>query len=72
VANDYTGYSEFEKESIDDAVQTEQVLGEDLFERTFMKGHKQAITSLEWMVDNKSIITGSKDCCLIRCKCSLS
>jgi len=31
-----------------------------------MKGHKQAITSLEWMLDNKSVITGSKDCSLIR------
>ena len=68
VANDYTGFADFEKETIDDAVQSEQVLSDDVFERTFMKGHKQAITSLEWMLDNKSVITGSKDCCLIRCK----
>lgn len=68
VANDYTGFSEFEKDSIDDCVQNEQVLSDEAFERTFMKGHKQAITSLEWMLDNKSVITGAKDCCLIRCK----
>jgi hypothetical protein len=68
VANDYTGFAEFEKESIDDSVQSEQVLSDEVFERTFMKGHKQAITSLEWMHDNKSVITGAKDCCLIRCK----
>jgi hypothetical protein len=71
VANDYTGFSEFEKDSIDDSVQNEQVLGDEAFERTFMKGHKQAITSLEWMLDNKSVITGAKDCCLIRCKLHL-
>lgn len=68
VAKDYTGFSDFEGESIDDTVQTEQVLGDDQFERTFIKGHKQAITSLEWMQDNRSVITGAKDCCLIRCK----
>ena len=37
-------------------------------ERVFMKGHKQAITCLEWVRDNRSVITGSKDCSLIRCK----
>jgi len=31
-----------------------------------MKGHKKAITCMNWMPDNKSIITGSKDCSLIR------
>lgn len=36
--------------------------------KTFIKGHKQAITCLNWTSDNKSIITGSKDCCLIKCK----
>ena len=36
--------------------------------RTFISGHKQAITCLQWMPDNKSIITGSKDCNLIQCK----
>jgi hypothetical protein len=34
-------------------------------QRTFMKGHKQAITCLQWAKDNKSIFTGSKDCSLI-------
>ena len=34
-------------------------------ERIFLKGHKKAITALEWNVDNKSIFTASKDCCLI-------
>lgn len=27
-----------------------------------MKGHKKAITHLEWMPDNKKVITSSKDC----------
>lgn len=35
-------------------------------ERFFLKGHKKAITALEWNVDNKSIFTASKDCCLIQ------
>lgn len=62
VAKDYTGFSEYEKE----ADVEEHVISDEAFERTFMKGHKQAITSLEWMLDNKSVITGSKDCSLIR------
>lgn len=31
-------------------------------DRVFIKGHKQAITTLNWGLDNKYIITGSKDC----------
>lgn len=38
------------------------------FDTVFMKGHKKAITALEWSNDNKSIFTASKDCCLIKCK----
>tara|TARA_B110000285_G_C15015365_1_gene558761 strand:- start:799 stop:1065 length:267 start_codon:yes stop_codon:yes gene_type:complete len=30
-----------------------------------MKGHKKAITHLEWMPDNKRVITSSKDCNMI-------
>ena len=36
--------------------------------KTFIKGHKQAITCLNWTSDNKYLITGSKDCSLIKCK----
>jgi WD40 repeat protein len=36
--------------------------------KTFIKGHKQAITCLNWTQDNKYLITGSKDCSLIKCK----
>ena len=35
------------------------------YEMTFMKGHKKAITAMEWMPDNRKIITASKDCNLI-------
>jgi ribosomal RNA-processing protein 9 len=35
------------------------------FDRVFIKGHKKAITAMEWMPDNKQIITASKDCNLI-------
>ena len=69
IANDFTGYSEFEKEAtIDEESKepAEQVISDDLFERTFMKGHKGAITCMEWATDNKSIFTGSKDCSLIK------
>ena len=38
------------------------------FERIFLKGHKKAITALEWSADNRSLFTASKDCCLIQCK----
>lgn len=31
-----------------------------------MKGHKGAITCMDWAADNKSLITGSKDCSLIK------
>ena len=31
-----------------------------------MKGHKSAITCMDWASDNKSLITGSKDCSLIK------
>ena len=37
--------------------------------RSFMKGHKQAITCLNWTQDNKYLVTGSKDCSLIKCEC---
>ena len=69
IANDFTGYTEFEKEAaIDEEIKetTEQVINDELFERTFMKGHKGAITCMEWANDNKSIFTGSKDCSLIK------
>jgi len=33
-----------------------------------MKGHKAAITCMDWAADNRSLITGSKDCSLIKCK----
>eukprot|EP00347_Sterkiella_histriomuscorum_P001221 403372861 len=36
------------------------------FERTFLKGHKKAITALEWSSDNRSLFTASKDCNLIQ------
>lgn len=39
--------------------------------KTFIKGHKQAITCLNWTHDNKYLITGSKDCSLIKCKFKL-
>lgn len=45
---------------------SEQVISDDLFDRTFMKGHKGAITCMDWATDNKSLITGSKDCSLIK------
>lgn len=35
------------------------------YDRVFMKGHKKAITAMEWLPDNKRIITASKDCNLI-------
>ena len=35
------------------------------FQTVFLKGHKKAITALEWGNDNKSVFTASKDCSLI-------
>ena len=35
-------------------------------EKTFLKGHKQAITCLQWAPGNQHIVTGSKDCSLIK------
>jgi len=35
-------------------------------EKFFIKGHKKAITSLQWMPDDRSIVTTGKDCCIIR------
>jgi len=76
IANEFTGFADFEKD--DEPVakasseeesklnEKEQVISDDLFERTFMKGHKAAITCMEWAADNKSLITGSKDCSLIK------
>jgi hypothetical protein len=46
----------------------DEYAGSGEFEKTFLKGHKKAITALEWNIDNKSIFTASKDCCLIQCK----
>ena len=34
-------------------------------QKFFLKGHKKAITALEWSPDNKTIFTASKDCSLI-------
>ena len=62
IANDFTGFSQFEQEDADE----QQIIDEDRFERTFLKGHKSAITCLEWSADNRSVITGSKDCSLIK------
>lgn len=36
------------------------------YDKVFIKGHKKAITALEWSHDNKSVFTASKDCCLIQ------
>jgi len=35
------------------------------YERVFIKGHKKAITAMDWLPDNKRIMTASKDCNLI-------
>jgi hypothetical protein len=45
----------------------DRYVGEGEFDRIFLKGHKKAITALEWSNDNKSIFTASKDCNLIKC-----
>lgn len=58
IADDFTGAETLEEE--------EEVDLTDNFNTHFIKGHKQAITCMEWMPDNKSLITGSKDCSLIR------
>ena len=34
----------------------------DDFDITFLKGHKKAITCMQWLPDNDKIVTGSKDC----------
>ena len=36
--------------------------------RVFIKGHKNTITSLQLSQDNNKAFTGSKDCCIIKCK----
>lgn len=36
------------------------------YQRVFLKGHKKAITALEWAPDNRSVFTASKDCCIIQ------
>lgn len=36
------------------------------YQRVFLKGHKKAITALEWAHDNRSVFTASKDCCIIQ------
>eukprot|EP01022_Parablepharisma_sp_SALTPOND_P021049 TRINITY_DN3_c0_g1_i1.p2 TRINITY_DN3_c0_g1~~TRINITY_DN3_c0_g1_i1.p2 ORF type:complete len:498 (+),score=37.39 TRINITY_DN3_c0_g1_i1:4024-5517(+) len=42
-------------------------LHEDSFsKRSFLKGHKKAITCLEISKDSKTCYTGAKDCCIIR------
>jgi len=74
IANDWTGFADFEKESKEEEEtkeSTEQIISDDLFERNFLKGHKSAITCMDWAADNKSLITGSKDCSLIKCKWKL-
>lgn len=38
---------------------------EDDYQKVFLKGHKKAITALEWSMDNRSVFTASKDCSLI-------
>lgn len=40
--------------------------GEYQYDKIFLKGHKKAITAMEWSHDNKSLFTASKDCCLIQ------
>ena len=68
IALDFTGFSSFEtseEETKEDAQTKEQVIDDTIFDRTFLKGHKGAITCLDWDLENKSIITGSKDCCHI-------
>jgi len=52
LADDFCGNAKWEDD-------VENVMDVD---KVFIKGHKQAITSLNWLQDNKSIITGSKDC----------
>jgi len=74
IANDFTGFSSFEKEETvaaegeeeESKASGEQIISDDMFDRTFMKGHKAAITCMDWTADNKSLITGSKDCSLIK------
>ena len=75
IASDFTGFADFEKDDEQDKeaagaeeskTSGEQVISDDLYERTFMKGHKAAITCMDWAADNKSLITGSKDCSLIK------
>ena len=46
----------------------EDYVGAGEFQSVFLKGHKKAITALEWSKDNKQIFTASKDCSLIQCK----
>lgn len=60
LADEFCGNTEWEKD--DDGAQ-EHIIET---EKTFLKGHKQAITCCEWLADNKSLITGSKDCSLIQ------
>jgi WD40 repeat protein len=61
LADAFCGNSSWE----DDETSREHIVD---VEKTFLKGHKQAITCLEWTHDNRQIITGSKDCSLIQCK----
>ena len=70
IASDFTGFANFEKEDEEQKNETftsgEHVISDDRFERIFIKGHKAAITCMEWTSDNKSVVTGSKDCSLIK------
>ncbi len=43
----------------------DEYVGNGEFQSVFLKGHKKAITALEWSKDNKQIFTASKDCNLI-------
>jgi hypothetical protein len=58
VAQEFTGFSSFEEEVDDNDNESdeemkvdgkeEQVIDDELFDRSFMKGHKGAITTLNW------------------------
>ena len=60
LADDFCSNAKWEENEKDENVMD--------MDRVFIKGHKQAITSLNWSLDNKYIITSSKDCQLIKCK----
>lgn len=67
IAEDFAGITN-ENQIMDDDNEEEKLAAsvDDQFDRYFIKGHKKAITCMEWLPDNRSIITGSKDCSLIK------